>query len=56
MQQKRLHSDALGENVRLKLTTRALKTIKKVTFAVFFYYTRVSDEVYTSMVAWITTC
>jgi len=29
VQQKRLHSDALGENVRLKVTTRALKTIKK---------------------------
>lgn len=30
VQQKRLRSDALGESVRLKLTTRALKTIKKV--------------------------
>lgn len=30
VQQKRLHSDVLRENVRLKLTTRALKTIKKV--------------------------
>ena len=30
VQQKRLHSDVLGENVKLKLTTRALKTIKKV--------------------------
>jgi len=29
VQQKRLHSDMLGENVKLKLTTRALKTIKK---------------------------
>lgn len=34
VQQKRLHSDVLGENVRLKLTTRALKTIKKVSSAV----------------------
>ena len=30
VQQKRLHSDTLGENVKLKITTRALKTIKKV--------------------------
>jgi large subunit ribosomal protein L28 len=30
VQQKRLHSEALGENMKLKLTTRALKTIKKV--------------------------
>jgi len=29
VQQKRLHSDTLGENVKLKLTTRALRTIKK---------------------------
>jgi len=29
VQQKRLHSEALGERVKLKLTTRALKTIKK---------------------------
>lgn len=32
VQQKRLRSDVLGENVKLKLTTRALKTIKKVHF------------------------
>ena len=30
IQNKRLFSDALGENVRVKLTTRALKTIRKV--------------------------
>lgn len=30
VQQKRLPSQVLGENVRLKLTTRALKTIQKV--------------------------
>lgn len=36
VQQKRLHSEALGESVRLKLTTRALKTIKKVRFSVRF--------------------
>ncbi|KAI0301425.1 mitochondrial 50S ribosomal protein L28-like protein [Russula brevipes] len=29
IQSKRLFSDALGENVRVKLTTRALKTIRK---------------------------
>jgi len=29
IQTKRLFSDALGENVRVKLTTRALKTIRK---------------------------
>ncbi|KAF9648241.1 hypothetical protein BDM02DRAFT_3084105, partial [Thelephora ganbajun] len=29
VQQKRLLSDALGESMKLKLTTRALKTIKK---------------------------
>ena len=34
VQQKRLHSDVLGENVKLKLTTRALKTIKKVSCAI----------------------
>ncbi|PPQ84933.1 hypothetical protein CVT25_004446 [Psilocybe cyanescens] len=28
VQQKRIHSEILGENVRMKLTTRALKTIK----------------------------
>lgn len=30
VQQKRLRSDVLGEDMKLKLTTRALKTIKKV--------------------------
>jgi large subunit ribosomal protein L28 len=40
VQQKRLHSEALGENVRLKLTTRALKTIKKVCFNVCFFTRR----------------
>ena len=30
VQQKRVQSEALGEAVRLKLTTRALRTIKKV--------------------------
>jgi hypothetical protein len=30
VQQKRLHSEALGENMKLKLMTRALRTIKKV--------------------------
>jgi ribosomal protein L28 len=30
VQRKRLFSDTLGENVRVKVTTRALKTIKKV--------------------------
>jgi ribosomal protein L28 len=30
IQTKRLFSDALGEKVRVKLTTRALKTIRKV--------------------------
>jgi large subunit ribosomal protein L28 len=34
VQQKRLHSEVLGENVKVKLTTRALKTIKKVRFNV----------------------
>ena len=34
VQQKRLHSETLGESVKLKLTTRALKTIKKVRFKV----------------------
>ena len=34
VQQKRLRSESLGETVRLKLTTRALKTIKKVKFNV----------------------
>jgi len=29
VQSKRLHSEALGERVRVKLTTKALKTIKK---------------------------
>ena len=36
VQQKRLHSEVLGEKVKLKLTTRALKTIKKVRFGVHF--------------------
>ena len=40
VQQKRLHSDALGENLKLKLTTRALKTIKKVSFNVHFFMQR----------------
>ncbi|KAI0318204.1 ribosomal L28 family-domain-containing protein [Amylostereum chailletii] len=30
IQSKRIFSDALGENVRVKVSTRALKTIKKV--------------------------
>lgn len=30
IQSKRLFSDALGENVRVKVSTRALKTIRKV--------------------------
>ena len=30
IQSKRLYSDALGETVRVKVTTRALKTIRKV--------------------------
>ena len=30
VQQKRLRSDVLGEDMKFKLTTRALKTIKKV--------------------------
>jgi ribosomal protein L28 len=34
VQSKRLHSEALGERVRVKLTTKALKTIKKVRFNV----------------------
>jgi len=36
VQQKRLHSEVLGESVKLKLTTRALKTIKKVRFYIHF--------------------
>ena len=58
VQQKRLHSDALGESVRLKLTTRALKTIKKVSSAVVSLYDGVSDRVrpLCSTVAWTTTC
>lgn len=32
VQRKRLHSEALNEKVRVKVTTRALKTIKKVRF------------------------
>ena len=30
VQHKRLHSEIMGELIRVKLTTRALKTIKKV--------------------------
>jgi len=30
VQRKRLPSEALGEDIRVKVTTRALKTIKKV--------------------------
>jgi len=33
VQSKRLKSDALGHEVKVKLTTRALKTIKKVRLA-----------------------
>ena len=36
IQTKRLFSDALGETVRVKLTTRALKTIRKVCKSDFF--------------------
>jgi len=36
VQSKRLFSDALGETVRVKLTTRALKTIRKVCALPFF--------------------
>lgn len=34
VQNKRLFSDALGEDVRVKVTTRALRTIKKVRMTV----------------------
>jgi len=40
VQQKRLHSDALEEKLKLKLTTRALKTIKKVSLNVHFFTQR----------------
>jgi large subunit ribosomal protein L28 len=30
IQSKRLFSESLGENIRVKVTTRALRTIKKV--------------------------
>jgi len=47
VQQKRLRSEVLGENVKLKLTTRALKTIKKVRFNVHFSTQRPSNRVRT---------
>jgi large subunit ribosomal protein L28 len=37
IQTKRLFSDALGENVRVKVSTRALKTIRKVCSTLSFF-------------------
>ena len=57
VQQKRLHSDVLGENVKLKLTTRALKTIKKVNCAVSASTSRfLTGSSLCSVVAWTTIC
>ncbi|KAF5382558.1 hypothetical protein D9615_002849 [Tricholomella constricta] len=37
VQRKRLFSDTMGEEVRVKLTTRALRTIKKVSSTIFMH-------------------
>lgn len=52
VQQKRLHSDVLGETVKLKLTTRALKTIKKVSRSVRAFTGSVSDGARPCAVRW----
>jgi large subunit ribosomal protein L28 len=43
VQRKRLFSDTLGGNVRVKVTTRALKTIKKVSCPFQIFHQRLPD-------------
>lgn len=55
VQQKRLPSETMGDMVRVKLTTRALKTIKKVCVNVFFFASMRPDlVVFHRKVVWTT--